>query len=88
VGALQSDGRALVAGRKVTGFSDAEEKAVGLDHMVPFLLETRLRELGGLYECAATFEPHAVRDGMLITGQNPMSSELVGEMILAALDER
>jgi putative intracellular protease/amidase len=88
VGARQSDGRALVAGRKVTGFSDAEEKAVGLDHVVPFLLETRLRELGGLYECAAAFEPHAVRDGFLMTGQNPMSSELVGEMILAALDER
>jgi len=88
VGAVRADGQALVAGRKVTGFSNAEEKAVGLDGVVPFLLESRLRELGGVYESAGAFEPHAVRDGFLITGQNPMSSELVGEMILAALDQR
>jgi len=88
VGALQSDGRALVAGRKVTGFSNVEEAAVKLDHVVPFLLESRRREWGGVYECAGALEPHGVGDGGLITGQNPMSSELVGEMILAALDER
>ena len=88
MGAVREDGQALVAGRKVTGFSNAEETAVGLDQVVPFLLESRLRELGGVYESAGAFEPHAVRDGFLVTGQNPMSSELVGEMILAALDER
>lgn len=69
----------------MTGFTDAEEKAVGLDHVVPFLLESKLRELGGVFESGGDWQPHAVRDGHLITGQNPMSSELVGEQILAAL---
>jgi putative intracellular protease/amidase len=85
VGALRADGQPLVAGRKVTGFTDSEEKAVGLDHVVPFLLETKLRELGGVFESGGDWQPHAVRDGHLITGQNPMSSERVGEEILAAL---
>jgi putative intracellular protease/amidase len=85
-GALRADGKPLVAGRKVTGFTDAEEKAVGLDHVVPFLLETKLRELGGVFESGGDWQPHAVRYGHLITGQNPMSSELVGEYILQALE--
>jgi putative intracellular protease/amidase len=85
VGAVREDGLPLVSGRNVTGFTDAEEKAVGLDHVVPFLLESKLRSLGGVFESGGDFKPHAVRDGHLITGQNPMSSELVGDMILAAL---
>jgi putative intracellular protease/amidase len=84
-GAVRADGKPLVAGRKVTGFTDSEEKAVGLDHVVPFLLEGKLRELGGVFESGGDWQPHAVRDGHLITGQNPMSSELVGGHILAAL---
>ena len=85
-GALGADGKPLVAGRRVTGFTNAEEKAVGLDHVVPFLLQSKLRELGGVFESGGDWQPHAVRDGNLITGQNPMSSELVGENILQALD--
>jgi putative intracellular protease/amidase len=84
-GAKRADGKPLVAGRKVTGFTNAEEKAVGLDHVVPFLLETKLRELGGIFESGGDWQPHAVRSENLITGQNPMSSELVGDQILAAL---
>lgn len=85
VGAKRADGKPLVEGRKVTGFTDAEEKAVGLDHVVPFLLESKLRSLGGIFESGGDWQPHAVRDGHLITGQNPMSSELVGDKILEAL---
>ncbi len=85
-GALRADGKPLVAGRNVTGFTDSEEKAVGLDHVVPFLLESKLRELGGLFESGGDWQPHAVRSGNLITGQNPMSSELVGAHILKALE--
>jgi len=84
-GAVRADGKPLVAGRKVTGFTDAEEKAVGLDHVVWRLLQARQRALGGVFESGGDWQPHAVRDGHLITGQNPMSSELVGEQILAAL---
>jgi putative intracellular protease/amidase len=85
VGAKRADGKPLVAGRKVTGFTNAEEHAVGLSAVVPFMLESRLRELGGVFEAGGDWQPHAVRDGKLITGQNPMSSELVGEKILATL---
>jgi putative intracellular protease/amidase len=84
-GATRADGKPLVAGRKVTGFTNAEEEAVGLSKVVPFLLESKLRELGGVFESGGDWQPHAVQDGHLITGQNPMSSELVGEKILAAL---
>jgi len=57
-GALGADGKPLVAGRRVTGFTNAEEKAVGLDHVVPFLLESRLRELGGMFESGGDWQPH------------------------------
>ena len=84
-GAQGADGKPLVAGRRLTGFTNAEEKAVGLDHVVPFLLESKLRELGGVFESGGDWQPHAMRDGHLITGQNPMSSELVGAHILQFL---
>jgi putative intracellular protease/amidase len=83
--ARRADGRPIVAGRRVNGFTDAEEQAVGLTHVVPFLLETRLREQGGLFENGPNFQPYAVRDGNLVTGQNPASSALVAESIIAAL---
>jgi len=87
LGAKRADGSKLIAGRKVTGFTNAEEGAVGLTEIVPFLLEDELRARGALFEGATNFTPHAVQDGHLITGQNPMSSELVGEKLLAALRE-
>jgi putative intracellular protease/amidase len=86
VGAKREDGKPLVEGRNITCFTDAEEKAVGLDHVVPFLLESKLRALGGTFSSGGDWQPYAVRDGHLITGQNPMSSELVGEKILEALN--
>jgi putative intracellular protease/amidase len=55
---------------------------------VPFLLEDRLKELGGLYEKGPDWQPYAVRDGNLITGQNPQSSELVARRVLEALRDR
>ena len=82
------DGTALVAGKNVTGFSNEEEEAVGLKDVVPFPLESKLRELGGKYQSKAKWEPFAVRDGLLITGQNPASSELVAKQVLGALRER
>jgi putative intracellular protease/amidase len=71
----------------VTGFSNAEESIVGLTAVVPFLLEDRLKDLGAHIETAPPFQPFAVRDGRLVTGQNPASSALVATKILEALRE-
>jgi putative intracellular protease/amidase len=75
----------LVKGKLVTSFSNSEEKAVELDTVVPFLLETRLRELGAVFESGPDWGAFAKQDGNLITGQNPASSELAAKAVLAAL---
>lgn len=85
VGVNGKDGRPLVAGRTVAVFTDEEERAVELDREVPFLLETRLRELGAQVDPAPPFQVHAVRDGRLVTGQNPPSSGRTAELTLEAL---
>ena len=72
--AKKPDGTPLVAGLRVAGFTNEEEAAVGLQDVVPFALETTLRELGGKHEKGASWAPFAVRDGLLVTGQNPASS--------------
>lgn len=85
VNVTDAAGAPLVKGRRVTGFSDSEERAVGLAEAVPFLLETRLRDLGGRYENIADFQPFAIADGRLVTGQNPASSALAARLTLEAL---
>ena len=85
VGATAADGRPLVAGRTLTAFSDDEERAVQLDRAVPFLLSSRLAELGATVENGPAFEPNVRRDGWLITGQNPMSSARAAETLVEAL---
>ncbi len=77
------EGKPAVEGKKVTGFSNTEEQAAGLTRVVPFLLEDMLKEQGGLYSKAADWEPHVVRDGLLITGQNPASSEQAARALRA-----
>jgi putative intracellular protease/amidase len=84
VNARYPDGRPLVAGRRVAAFTNREERAAGLAGVVPFLLETRLRELGARFEGGADFQPFAIADGNLVTGQNPASSTRVAELALAA----
>ncbi|WP_452219414.1 type 1 glutamine amidotransferase domain-containing protein [Lacinutrix undariae] len=79
------DGTALVKGKKVTGFSNEEEAAVGLTEVVPLLLEDMLIENGAFYSNGDNWAAYAVQDGNLITGQNPASSELVAEKLLDAL---
>lgn len=87
VNAKDTDGKPLVAGKKVGGFSDSEETAMKLTQVVPFMLETRLRELGADYQSGPNFQAFAVRDGRLVTGQNPASSEKVAELALEAAGE-
>ena len=76
------------AGKPVaTGFTNSEEEAVQLTEIVPFLVEDMLQETGAKYQKGADWLPFAVVDGHLITGQNPASSELVAEKLLAMLAE-
>ena len=79
------NGQPLVKGKKVTGFSDTEEEAVGLTKVVPFLLEDELKKLGAHYSKGADFGSFAEQDGLLITGQNPASSEAVAKLLLKTL---
>lgn len=79
------DGKPLVNGKKVTGFTNEEEAAVQLTDVVPFLLEEMLKENGGVYSKIGDWQPYAVEDGLLITGQNPASSEKVAELLAKKL---
>ena len=83
--AQDSSGYWLFAGRKLTAFSDAEERAVQLEDVVPFLLESKIVEQGGTYSRRANFTPHVVVDGNLVTGQNPPSSKETANEIVRLL---
>lgn len=80
-----TNGQPLVAGRRVSAFTNSEEIQAGMDKTVPFALETRLQALGAHYEKGPDFQPYAVRDGKLITGQNPASSAKVAQLVIDAL---
>ena len=80
-----ADGKPLVNGKTVTGFSNTEEEAVGLTRVVPFLVEDMLEHNGGRYSKAADWQSHVVSDGLLITGQNPASSEATARALLDRL---
>ena len=80
---VKIDGEYLVKGKKVTGFSNTEEEGVQLIDVVPFLLEDALKANGGHYEKGADWESYVVEDGLLITGQNPASSEEAAKRLLA-----
>lgn len=80
--AVGPDGKPLVNGKKVAGFSNSEEAAVGLTEVVPFLVQDMLTQNGGVYSKVADWQPHVVVDGKLATGQNPASSAPVAEALL------
>lgn len=88
VNARTAQGQPVVKGRNFTCFSDAEETSIGVDKFVPFMLETRLRELGGTPKQAENFQCNVVVDGQLITGQNPASSISVAEAIIHQLRQK
>ncbi len=77
-----ANGEPLIKGRHVTGFSNSEEAAVELTDVVPFLIEDEFKSLGGLYEKGPDWGAHVVRDGKLVTGQNPASSEDVAKALI------
>ncbi|AIQ99598.1 type 1 glutamine amidotransferase domain-containing protein [Salmonella enterica subsp. enterica serovar Havana] len=79
------DGKPLVAGKRVTGFSNSEEEAVGLTEVVPFLVEDVLKANGGHYSQGADWASHVQTDGLLVTGQNPASSADAAKALLSLL---
>ena len=79
------DGERLIKGKRVAGFTNTEEEAMGLTEVVPFLLEDRLKEWGGIYSKAADWAPYVQVDGKLVTGQNPASSGPAAEELLKLL---
>lgn len=85
INAKTPEGEYLVKDKEVTGFANSEEAAVQLTEVVPMLVEETLIERGGRYAKAEDFTPFIRRDGRLITGQNPPSSEPAAKELLAAL---
>ena len=79
------DGQPVVKGKNVTGFTNTEEAAVGLTEVVPFLVEDMLKANGGHYAKLGDWQPYAITDGLLITGQNPASSEPAAHALLKKL---
>ena len=80
-----SNGKYLVDGKRVNAFTNEEEKAVNLDNVVPFLLESKLIERGAKFEKSDMWQPHVTVDQRVVTGQNPQSAQNVGEAILREL---
>ncbi|HEX2934706.1 MAG TPA: type 1 glutamine amidotransferase domain-containing protein [Bacteroidales bacterium] len=80
-----SDGKYLVEGKKVNTFTDAEEKAVKLDNVVPYLLESEMKKRGVVYESSDLWQAHVAVDDRLVTGQNPASAKGVGEAVVKLL---
>lgn len=80
-----ANGKPLVQGKNLTGFTNSEEEAMGLTNVVPFLLEDMLPGKGGIFSSGEDWASHVVRDGFLITGQNPGSSADTARAALSAL---
>lgn len=80
-----ANGDPLVKDKSITGFSNIEEEAVQLTAIVPFSLEDELKKLGGKYSSGVHWEPYIQQDGLLITGQNPASSEAVAQLLVKTL---
>ena len=81
-------GAPLLKGKRVTGFTDGEEEAVQLTHVVPFLVEDELKRIGAKYEKAADWDSFAVVDGRIVTGQNPASSTAAARALLKVVAQQ
>jgi putative intracellular protease/amidase len=82
------NGEPIVKGKHLTSFSNTEEEVVKLTKIVPFLLEEELTKHGAIYSKGADWSAYTQQDGLLITGQNPASSEAVAKLLLASLKEK
>lgn len=82
------NGEPLVKGKELTGFSNTEEEAVQLTKVVPFLLEDELKKNGAIYSKVEDWASYVKQDGLLITGQNPGSSEAVANLLLKTVTHK
>jgi putative intracellular protease/amidase len=85
INAKAENGQPLIKGKQLTSFSNTEEEAVQLTNVVPFLLEDELKKNGALYTKGNDWSSYVKQDGLLITGQNPASSEAVAQLLLETL---
>jgi putative intracellular protease/amidase len=85
---VKYQGQPLVKGKRVTGFTNGEEEAVKLTHVVPFLVEDELLKLGAIFEKMKNWEPFSITDGRLVTGQNPASSTVAAQALLKVLGQK
>jgi putative intracellular protease/amidase len=69
-----SSGKYLVEGKRITGFTNEEEQQMDMDSLVPFLMESKLRENGADFQKGSPFSDYTVTDTGFVTGQNPQSS--------------
>lgn len=83
-----ANGEPIVKGKHLTSFSNSEEEVIKLTQVVPFLLEDELIKHGAIYSKGADWSSHTQQDGLLITGQNPASSEAIAKLLLASLQEK
>jgi putative intracellular protease/amidase len=81
-------GEYLIEGKRFAAFTNEEETQVELDEVVPFMLQNRLIERGGIHVPAEPWQTNAVVDQRLVTGQNPQSAQRVGELIVEGLQSR
>ncbi|SDP32263.1 type 1 glutamine amidotransferase domain-containing protein [Halobacillus aidingensis] len=88
VGVEDHNGRPLVEGKKITGFTNEEEKDTGLDSIVPFMLEDRLKDAGAEFDPGEAYSDHVVSDDPFVTGQNPQSSLSTAQKMLELLKNR
>ena len=84
--AKDRNGNSVLRNTSVTGFTNTEEEAVGLTDIVPFLVEDMLKDHGGVYGRAADWHSHVEVDGLLVTGQNPASSDASAEALLTLVE--
>jgi putative intracellular protease/amidase len=82
------DGKLLVQGKEVTGFTNGEEEEIGLTKIMPFLVEDEMLKLGAIFSKKANWAPYVVSDGLLITGQNPHSSGPAAKTLVAAVQQQ
>jgi len=85
---VKPDGKPLVEGKTVTGFTNGEEEEVGLTKVVPFLVEDELMSLGATFSKVKNWGVHTVVDGQLITGQNPASSGPAAKLLIDTLNKK